>query len=107
MDIQLSHKGDKEALKLKSDFLITLCDLIAGGKDGLENDEKGIIDECIRHIYDAYFENPVPENMPILEDLYNALYERKRGKGVAKKKGKGGQIANTLVLYVAWFAELF
>ena len=32
------------------------CDLIAGGKDGLENDEKGIIDECIRHIYDAYFE---------------------------------------------------
>ncbi len=35
MDIQLSHKGDKEALKLKSDFIITLCDLIAGGKDGL------------------------------------------------------------------------
>ena len=60
MDIQLSHKGDKEALKLKSDFVITLCDLIAGGKDGLENDEKGIIDECIRHIYEAYFENPVP-----------------------------------------------
>ena len=56
MDIQLSHKGDKEALKLKSDFIITLCDLIAGGKNGLENDEKGIIDECIRHIYDAYFE---------------------------------------------------
>ena len=75
MDIQLSHKGDKEALKLKSDFIITLCDLIAGGKNGLENDEKGIIDECIRHIYDAYFENPVPENMPILEDLYNALLE--------------------------------
>ena len=70
MDIQLSHKGDKEALKLKSDFIITLCDLIAGGKDGLENDEKGIIDECIRHIYDKYFENPVPENMPLLEDLY-------------------------------------
>ena len=40
MDIQLSHKGDKEALKLKSDFIITLCDLIAGGKDGLQNDEK-------------------------------------------------------------------
>ena len=39
MDIQLSHRNDKEALKLKSDFLITLCDLIAGGKDGLANDE--------------------------------------------------------------------
>ena len=76
MDIQLSHKGDKEALKLKSDFIITLCDLIAGGKDGLQNDEKGIIDECIRHIYDKYFENPVPENMPLLEDLYNALLQQ-------------------------------
>ena len=92
MDIQLSHKGDKEALKLKSDFIITLCDLIAGGKDGLENDEKGIIDECIRHIYDKYFENPVPENMPILEDLYNALLKH--------KNPKAERIANSLVLYV-------
>lgn len=92
MDIQLSHKGDKEALKLKSDFIITLCDLIAGGKDGLENDEKGIIDECIRHIYDNYFENPVPENMPILEDLYNALLKH--------KNKKAERIANSLVLYV-------
>ena len=92
MDIQLSHKGDKEALKLKSDFIITLCDLIAGGKDGLENDEKGIIDECIRHIYDKYFEDPIPENMPILEDLYNAL--------LAHKNPKAERIANSLVLYV-------
>jgi len=92
MDIQISHKGDKEALKLKSDFLITLCDLIAGGKDGLENDEKGIIDECIRQIYDKYFENPVPENMPILEDLYDAL------KGHYNPKAE--RIANSLVLYV-------
>lgn len=92
MDIQLSHKGDKEALKLKSDFVITLCDLIAGGKNGLENDEKGIIDECIRHIYDAYFENPVPENMPVLEDLYNALLKH--------KNKKAERIANSLVLYV-------
>lgn len=92
MDIQISHKDDKEALKLKSDFLITLCDLIAGGKDGLENDEKGIIDECIRHIYDKYFDEPIPENMPLLEDLYDAL--------LAHKNPKAERIANSLVLYV-------
>ncbi len=111
MDIQLSHKGDKEALKLKSDFLITLCDLIAGGKDGLENDEKGIIDECIRHIYDTYFKNPVPENMPILEDLYNALlkYEPKNvEKEFAKEaKAKTVRIANSLVLYVSGSQNYF
>ncbi len=92
MDIQLSHQNDKEALKLKSDFIITLCDLVAGGRDGLENDEKGIIDECIRHIYDSYFETPLPENMPILEDLYNAL--------LAHRNKKAERIANSLVLYV-------
>lgn len=104
MDIQLSHKNDKEALKLKSDFLITLCDLIAGGKDGLENDEKGIIDECIRHIYDAYFADPVPEKMPILEDLYQALihYEPRNvaPELAVETKAKAVRIANSLVLYV-------
>ena len=73
MDIQLSHKGDKEAIQLKSAFVITLMDLIAGGTTGLGNDEKGIIDECIRHIYDRYFANPVPEEMPVLADLYEEL----------------------------------
>ncbi|MEZ3470656.1 MAG: conjugal transfer protein TraE, partial [Schaedlerella sp.] len=104
MDIQLSHKNDREALKLKSDFIITLCDLIAGGKNGLENDEKGIIDTCIKHIYDGYFENPLPENMPLLEDLYNALLKYEP-KDVAPElqqeaKKKAVRIANSLVLYV-------
>ena len=27
-----------------------------------------ICNECIRKIYQQYFENPIPENMPILED---------------------------------------
>ena len=93
LSVQSPRKGSyKEALKLKSDFIITLCDLIAGGKDGLQNDEKGIVDECIRHIYDKYFENPVPENMPLLEDLYDAL--------LAHKNPKAERIANSLVLYV-------
>ena len=104
MDIQLSHKNDREALKLKSDFLITLCDQIAGGKDGLANDEKGIIDDCIRHIYERYFQNPIPENMPILEDLYDALIQYEP-RNVAKElsmdaKAKAVRIANSLVLYV-------
>ena len=92
MDIQLSHIGDKEALRLKSDFLITLCDMIAGGKDGLTTDEKGIIDQCIERVYMEYFKNPVPENMPMLEDLYNAL--------LAHDNPKAERIANCLWMYV-------
>ena len=99
MDIQLSHKRDKEALKLKSDFIITLCDLIAGGKDGLQNDEKGIIDECIRHIYDKYFENPVPENMPLLEDLYDEIKRQ--------PEPEAQRIAAALELYVHGSLNVF
>ena len=104
MDIQISHKNDREALKLKSDFIITLCDLIAGGKDGLQNDEKGIIDECIRNIYKDYFENPVPENMPVLEDLYNALIKYEPVNVIPElqldAKRKAVNIANNLVIFV-------
>ena len=104
MDIQLSHKNDREALKLKSDFLITLCDAIAGGESGLANDEKGIIDRCIDGIYTEYFKNPEPENMPLLEDLYNALlhYEPKDVDPslAMDAKAKAVRIANSLVLYV-------
>jgi type IV secretory pathway VirB4 component len=104
MDIQISHKDDKEALKLKSDFLITLCDAIAGGKEGLENDEKGIIDDCIREIYRKYFEDPRPEKMPTLEDLYKALLHyipKDTDETLAMgARQKATRIANSLVLYV-------
>ena len=105
MDIQYSHIKDKEALRLKADFLITLCDMIAGGEEGLANDEKGIIDRCVAKVYEEYFRNPVPENMPILEDLYNALlaYEPKDVKDeklAEDAKKKAVKIAQSLVLYV-------
>ena len=105
MDIQLSHMNDTEALKLKSDFLITLCDAIAGGETGLANDEKGIIDRCIDGIYNEYFKDPQPEKMPILEDLYNALIHYEPDRAVSRElaldaKQKAVRIANSLVLYV-------
>lgn len=104
MDIQAIHKDDSEALKLKSDFLITLCDAIAGGKDGLANDEKGIIDDCIREIYKEYFKDPAKDRMPVLEDLYNALLHYiPKGNDEAlamDARQKATRIANSLVLYV-------
>lgn len=104
MDIQMSHKNDREALRLKSDFLITLCDMIAGGENGLQNDEKGIIDRCIDGIYKEYFKHPGPESMPILEDLYNALlhYDPQDISAELRQdaKAKSVRIANSLVLYV-------
>ncbi len=105
MDIQNSHMNDKEALRLKADFIITLCDMIAGGEEGLANDEKGIIDRCVAKVYEEYFRDPKPEKMPVLEDLYNTLlkYEPKDVKDeklAEDAKKKAVKIAQSLVLYV-------
>jgi len=73
MDINLNYSDDEDPLTLKSDFILSLCELIVGGKDGLSPTEKTVIDRCVRLVYRDYFADPCPENMPILEDLYNLL----------------------------------
>ncbi len=73
MDINLNYSDDENPISLKSDFIISLCELMVGGKKGLEGDEISIIDRCVKEVYIKYLENPIPENMPILEDLYNRL----------------------------------
>ena len=73
MDINLNYSEDESPLSLKSDFILSLCELIVGGKEGLQPVEKSIIDRCVRLIYADYLADPVPEKMPILEDLYSAL----------------------------------
>ena len=76
MDINLNYSEDESPLSLKSDFILSLCELIVGGKEGLQPVEKSIIDRCVRLIYNDYLADPVPEKMPILSDLYHALEEQ-------------------------------
>ena len=111
MDIQTVHRHDREALGIKASFLITLCDMIAGGEHGLGNDERGIIDTCIERIYREYFKEPVPERMPVLGDLYEELLHfdpvniREELRQDAKEKAV--RIANSLVLYVTGSQRYF
>ena len=70
MDINLNYSEDDNPVALKADFILSLCELIMGSKDGLQPIEKTVIDRCVHQIYQRYFDNPAPENMPILEDLY-------------------------------------
>lgn len=73
MDINANYSEEDDPTSLKAEFILSLCELVVGGKEGLLPVEKTVIDRCVHQIYQKYFENPVPENMPILEDLYNAL----------------------------------
>lgn len=75
LDINLDYSDDENPVTLKSDFVLSLCDLIIGGKDGLSPIEKTIIDRCTRLVYRKYLQDPKPENMPILGDLYELLQQ--------------------------------
>jgi len=99
MDINPDYADDEDPLTLKSDFILSLCELIIGGKMGLEPVEKTIIDRCVRHVYRDYLTNPSPERMPILEDLYNLL--RKQTEHEAQR------IATSLEIYVTGSLNIF
>ena len=99
MDLNLNYSEDESPLSLKSDFILSLCELIVGGKDGLQPVEKTIIDRCVRLVYRDYLNDPRPENMPILEDLYNEL--RKQDEKEAQ------YIATALEIYVSGSLNVF
>ena len=51
MDLNLDYSDEDSPLSLKSDFILSLCELIVGGKDGLQPVQKTIIDRCVRLVY--------------------------------------------------------
>ena len=99
MDINLNYSDEDNPLSLKSDFILSLCELIVGGKEGLKPVEKTIIDRCVRMVYQKYLSDPKPENMPILGDLYDCL---------RKQEEKEAQfVATALEIYVDGSLNVF
>jgi len=99
MDLNLDYSDEESPLSLKSDFILSLCELIVGGKEGLQPVEKTIIDRCVRLVYKGYLSDPRPENMPVLEDLYDLL--RSQGEKEAQ------YIATALEIYVTGSLNVF
>ena len=73
MDINLNYSEGDTPIALKSDFILSFCELIMGGKNGLEAVEKTLIDRAVISVYRNYLADPKPENMPILGDLYDEI----------------------------------
>ena len=99
MDLNLNYSDDENPLSLKSDFILSLCELIVGGKDGLQPVEKTIIDRCVRLIYRNYLNDPRPENMPVLEDLYHELRRQ--------EEKEAQYVATALEIYVTGSLNVF
>ena len=99
MDLNLNYSEEDNPLSLKADFILSLCELIVGGKNGLEPVEKTVIDRCVRLVYQDFLSDPVPEKMPILEDLYNLLREQ--------KEQEAQRLATALEIYVNGSLKVF
>ena len=99
MDLNLNYSDDENPLSLKSDFILSLCELIVGGKDGLQPVEKTIIDRCVRMVYRDYLNDPKPENMPVLEDLYHELRRQ--------EEKEAQYVATALEIYVTGSLNVF
>ena len=99
MDINFNYSEDESPIKLKADFILSLCELIVGGRDGLEAIEKTVIDRVVPQVYAKYLADPRPENMPILEDLYRAL--------LAQNEREAKRVATALEIYVTGSLNVF
>ena len=99
MDINLNYSEDDSPLALKSDFLLSLCELVIGGKEGLQPVEKTVIDRAVRNVYRPFLADPDPAKMPILGDLYDEL--------LRQPEPEAARVAAALELYVSGSLNVF
>ena len=100
MDITMDYGPDDEnPLALKSDFILSLCELIVGGKEGLQPVERTVIDRCVRLVYRDCVLNPATAKMPTLQDLYQLL--------CGQPEPEAKRLATALEIYVAGSLNVF
>ena len=99
MDLNLNYSEDDNPLTLKSDFILSLMELIVGGKAGLEPVEKTVIDRCVHMVYREYLQDPRPEKMPVLGDLYALMREQ--------PEPEAQRLATALEIYVTGSLNVF
>lgn len=103
IDYDYSGEDDKDPITMKADFILSLCEqILSNNKEGkLEPIQKSIIDRATFKIYEKFLKEPKQENIPILEDLYNALLSDKENPEEAH------YLATALELYVKGSQNMF
>ncbi len=98
LDINDNYADGASVLKEKANFIISLLELVVGG-NGLSAEEKSVIDRCLPKIYKKYFDNPIKDNMPILQDLYEMLK--------TQEERVGTKLATEMEIYVSGSLNIF
>ena len=99
MDIQMGGNDEDSPLSMKADFLLSLCELVVGGKEGLQPIEKSVIDRWVRLVYRDLALGVGDGRMPLLQDLYEELLKQ--------PEPEARRVATALELYCTGSLNLF
>ena len=93
MDINENYGDDTDPVVLKSEFLISLFDLIIGGALGLSSTQKTLIDRVCRRTYET-----IKDRMPTFVDFYHILKEQEE---------EASQLVMDLEIYIEGSLSVF
>jgi type IV secretory pathway VirB4 component len=97
----ITEPGPKDInpMAVKADFILSLCELIVAGKDGLQPVERTIIDRCVRELYRDFINDPATAKTPVLQDLYELLCDQ--------PEVEAKRLATSLEIYVSGSLNIF
>lgn len=99
LDMSIDYSDDDDPLLLKSDFILSLCEVIIGGREGLTAKEKSIIDRCLKITYREYMQDFDPDKIPTLKEFYEIL--------IRQKEPEAENLATSLELYITGNLSVF
>ena len=99
LDLYMVTDGDMSPVSLKCDFVLSLMEATLADKEGLQPVERTIIDRCVRLVYREYLAHPDPEQMPLLQDLYDILNRQ--------PEPEARRLATALEIYVSGSLSIF
>lgn len=76
MDITDDYADDDDPLLLKSEFILTLVEMICGGRQGLTAGERSVVSRACALCYRKYFASLGRGELPTLKDFYAILREQ-------------------------------
>ncbi|MDU2702518.1 MAG: ATP-binding protein [Veillonella sp.] len=98
-DINMDYADDDNPIQLKSEFILSLCELLIGGRSGLSSTQKTIIDRTVLMTYDKYFNNPIKNQIPTLKTFYETLLKQ--------PEPEANEIALSLEIYIKGSLSVF
>lgn len=76
MDMNLYYSDDDDPLLLKSEFILSLMEVLIANRNGLDAKEKSILDRCTQITYREFLQDTVNIPNPTLKDFYKVLKEQ-------------------------------